>query len=183
MSSRVAHLSFLVSLLILPSMVFAADDAGPDALDGGLGDVLDGDGGSDVGATKDAGIPDVPVVVLDAAAKDVPLAAPDTPIADAVVVVVDAPAKDLAVATPDAALATVDAAHGDTLLADAGAKPGDAGADAGPPPKLIVDGSAQGLVAEKTGCSYGGGGGAGGLGLVPFLAWMVIGLRRRRGRS
>ena len=173
MSSRVARLSFLFSFLILSSTVFAAEDAGPDPFDGGAGDVVDGDSGAI--APKDAGIPDAPVVVLDAAARDVPLATPDTAI-------IDAPAKDLAATAPDT-LATVDAVSGDILAGDAGTKPGDAGADAGTPPKLIADGSAQGLVAEKTGCSFGGGGATRGLGLVPFLAWMVIGLRRRRGRS
>jgi hypothetical protein len=131
--------------------------------------------------------PDVAVGVPDGPRSSDTAAVPDvgaTP--DARIVVDVALAVDTSIASDGAGDASAGDARGDGGgNASAGDARGDGGGDAGPPPKLVADGSTQDWVKDAKGCSVGsfGGGRRPGLGTLALLAgaclWMI---RRRRSR-
>jgi MYXO-CTERM domain-containing protein len=68
---------------------------------------------------------------------------------------------------------------------DGGAKAGDGGAGdggSGPPPVYLPDGGALGLVADDSGCSFGGGRPDRGVALIPLFGLVALWIVRRRGR-
>jgi hypothetical protein len=190
----------LVSALVLgfSSLVLAVDGGG-NPPDGGIVGDLDS-GLIDSSASSDvAVVPDVA-----AATPDLAVAAPDVPAtADTRVeldssVASDAPWTSDGVASADAPVALDTSGVADVRVAvdafvaidlatevDSGAKASDGGAGdggSGPPPVYLPDGGAKGLIADDTGCSFGGGRPAKGTVLIPLFGLVALWIARRRGR-
>jgi len=188
---RPALFTLVSALAVGSSAMVLAADGGDNSPDGGIVGGIDS-GAIDVSAPLDvAVVPDVAaapdvVVTIDAPAKaDSPLVA-DAPWAPDRVIFADASvALDTAVVA-DASVAI------DTFVAidlaaavDGGAKAGDGGAGdggSGPPPVYLPDGGALGLVADDSGCSFGGGRPSRGSALIPLLGLVAMWIVRRRGR-
>jgi hypothetical protein len=170
------------------SWVLAAD-GGDNPPDGGVGGGIDA-GAIDVSTSPDvATVPDVATAVDTSAAADLPVLAdaPRTP--DVAPIFADASLALDASVVADASVAIDSFVAVDLAAAvDGGAKAGDGGAGdggSGPPPVYLPDGAAQGLLADDTGCSFGGrrpGRPDRGAVAIPLFGLLALWIVRRRGR-